>query len=188
MDNSVIYLILIILTFSVALNLKLTFSMLDTMHNLIAEKDRPFTPPVGEIIPNVKAKRLDTGEIITLPSSGQAVVCLFLSSTCPKCREKLSELEKLLPLLPVAGLTMWLVSQEPKWRLNRFLKGNKLASITVFVKKQDYKTLNPTQSSPFYLFMDHNTILEAGGFIGDENWQSFCEQMGEIVHETGTNR
>ncbi|MEW6731010.1 MAG: hypothetical protein AB1489_06715 [Acidobacteriota bacterium] len=181
MDTSVLYLILTILTLSVALNLKLTFSLLNTMRNLVA--DRPFTPPIGEIVPEVKAKRLDTGEIITIPGSGQATVCLFLSSTCPKCREKLPELEKLLPLLPVAGLSMWLVSQEPKWRIKRFLKSNGLASVAVFVKNHAYKTLNPTQTSPFYLFTDHKSMLEAGGLIGDENWQSFLEQMDEVASE-----
>jgi AhpC/TSA family len=187
MDMSILYLILTILTLSVALNLKLTFSLLNTMRNMAAEKDRPFIPPIGEIVPEVKAKRLGTGEIVVIPGSQQAAVCLFLSSTCPKCREKLPELEKLLPLLPVAGLSMWLVSQEPKWRLKRFLKNNQMASVAIFVNKQDYKILNPTQTSPFYLFTNHNAALEAGGLIGDENWQSFLEQMDEVASQTGVS-
>lgn len=180
MDSSFIYLILTILTFSVALNLALTFAVFNWLRNMSMAKDLPFTLPIGEKVPDVECRLLTTGESVLVSGKEQAVVLLFLSSTCPKCREKLPEIERLLPLSRVAGLSMRLVSQEAKWRLRRFLIGTSLPATTILANKRDYKTLNPTQTSPYYLFIDHAGHLEAGGFIGDENWLSFLVQMDGI--------
>ena len=38
-------------------------------------------------------------------------------------------------------------------------------------------------STPYYLFVNHLTELQAGGVIGDEDWQSFVQQMDEMREE-----
>ncbi|MGH8051864.1 MAG: peroxiredoxin family protein, partial [Arenimonas sp.] len=158
---------------------------LKSVRNMLMANELPFTLPVGEKVPVIDCKLLATGETVTVSGTGQAIVLVFLSSTCPKCREKLPEMERLLPLLQVAGVNMWLVSQESKWRLKHFLKETSLSAIATRVHKHDYKVLNPTQTSPYYLFIDHTGCLEAGGLIGDDNWLSFCAQMDEMEIAVG---
>lgn len=183
MNEQIIFLILAILVFSVALNLKLTFSVLNSLRNLAAAGEIPFTLPIGEAIPVIRAKRLLDGTKVEINKKPNAQVLVFLSSTCPKCREKLLEIERFLPLTAGAGLSISLVSQESKWRLKRFLRSDAMLSIAVRTNKFDYRSLNPTQTSPYYLFLDHETRLEAGGIIGDENWLSFCEQLNDLDSE-----
>jgi peroxiredoxin len=173
-DSNISYIILTVLTFSVALNLILTFSVLKSVRNMLIVNEALTS---GEKVPDVKCQLLTTGETVYVSSNQRAIVALFLSSACPKCREKLPEIEKLLPPLKMAGVSMWFLSKEPKWRLRNFLKASSVFQITALVSKQDYKTLNPNLTSPYYLFIDHNGYLETSGLIGDENWESFVSQM-----------
>ncbi len=50
---------------------------------------------------------------------------------------------------------------------------------------KNYKQLNPSVSTPFYLFVDHLGQLTSGGSIGDEDWLSFMTQMEEIKAISG---
>ena len=180
MDNTLLITILTVLALSVALNLKLTFALQKSLRNLISEGALPFALPIGEKVPTVTGKRLSDKQVLTLPSETEASVFLFLSSTCPKCKSKFPEIENFLPLLADASLNLWLVSQEPSWRLKRFLRKSALTGHVLMVDSQAFKSLNPNQVSPYYLFLDHTACLEAAGLIGDENWLSFLEQMNEM--------
>jgi len=180
MEIGVLYLVLGVLAFGVALSLRLSLAAVDAARHLAAARERQATPPPGEVIPAVMARPLQAGPRKHLAGLGMPSVLLFLSSTCPKCRQKLPELAGYLPQLEAAGLELWLVSREPAWRLRRFLRGSPLAQHALRVSMREYKELNPTMGSPLYLFVDEAGVLQAGGMIGDENWQSFQEQMREI--------
>lgn len=174
MNTDVIYLALAALSFAVALNLKLTIAALRT-----ARKERN-TPPalaVGQSVPAVVARTLDGARAVDLVAPAQPVVLLFLSSKCPKCRSKLAELAQMAPSAQQAGLAMWLVSEEPRWRLRQFLRGSKLAPLATRVNSAEYRLLNAGMTSPAYFFIDHEGILEAMGLIGDDNWQALREQL-----------
>ncbi|MYN01685.1 redoxin domain-containing protein [Pseudoduganella sp. DS3] len=179
MDSGVLYLVLGVLAFGVALALLLSLAAVDAARHLAAAGERLATPPRGEIIPAVTARPLQGGARRELPGAGMPAVLVFLSSTCPKCREKLPELANYLPHLDDAGLELWLVSREPRWRLRRFLRGSPLAAHTLRLDMRSYQALNPTLSSPFYLFVDEEGRLQTGGTIGDENWETFRQQMQE---------
>ena len=69
--------------------------------------------------------------------------------------------------------------------LKRFLAGSALPARTLRVDLKTLKAVNPTAASPYYAFLDAEGRLEAAGFIGDENWQSFREQMRELEQELG---
>ncbi|MED5523264.1 MAG: redoxin domain-containing protein [Pseudomonadota bacterium] len=173
--------VLLLLSLSVALNLYLTFRILRRL-------DEP--PQIPELLPTVPGGPLAAvigkslqGTKLALGQEGKASALLFLSSQCPKCREKLPQITELAELAEPAGLQLWLVSTESSARLRRFLASTPLLSRVVRVAARQHKRLNPTLSSPFYLFVDHLGQLEAGGHIGDENWQSFAEQMQQIRQE-----
>jgi hypothetical protein len=40
-------------------------------------------------------------------------------------------------------------------------------------------------ASPYYLFVDDDSVLKAQGMIGDENWQSFVVQTETMRSEIG---
>lgn len=180
MDAGLLYLVLGILSFGVALALRLALAAVDAARHLAAAGERQPTPPVGEVIPAAAARALAGRARKDLASLRMPAVLLFLSSTCPKCRQKLPEIESYLPRLDEAGLELWLVSREPGWRLRRFLRGSALLRHALRVNMRDYRSLNPTMGSPFYLFIDEAGRLQAGGTIGDENWLAFREQMLEL--------
>ena len=177
MDADTLHLVLGVLAFGLALNLKLTLSVLAASRNAAAAASTPFTLPEGERIPPVAARSLRDRAALALDAEGQPSVLLFLSSTCPKCRAKLPEISALLPLAQEAGVSLRLVSREPAWRLRRFLAGTPLAAVAARVSTKGYKALNPTMTSPYYVFLDQDARLQAGGIIGDDNWASFQDQL-----------
>ncbi|USX28088.1 hypothetical protein NHH73_07345 [Oxalobacteraceae bacterium OTU3CINTB1] len=179
MDSQIIYLALAVLAFAVALNLKLTISVL---HAALEERDAgaPLTP--GEAVPQVSGQPLAARFAPWSPPrrpvlEGRPAALLFLASGCPKCHGKLAELERLLPAALHAGLDVRLVSHESAWRLRRFLGGRLPSSQVLRLRRSDYRLLNPTGVSPAYLFVDHAGILEARGFIGDDNWLALRAQL-----------
>jgi peroxiredoxin len=175
MDGQILYLTLAALAFGIALNLKLTLSVLraSRRERHVAEGLVP-----GQPVPPVTARTL-TRDRVQLVGNGQSSVLLFLSSKCPKCRSKLPELEQMLTAARQEGLAIWLVSEEPAWRLRGFLRGYALLSVAARVKLKDYMALNATLLSPAYFFVNHDGMLEATGLIGDENWLGLRAQLSE---------
>ncbi|HEX5794054.1 MAG TPA: hypothetical protein VFY01_12325 [Rheinheimera sp.] len=177
MDATVLYIVLGVMLFSLTLNLMLTLNIMRVIRRLPLANVQPLTPPLQAVIPSVPATLLHSKQRISFNAGQQPAVLVFLSSRCPKCEEKKAEVEALLPLADAAELHIWLVSSESSWRTKRFLSSMALQQRAVFTRQKHYKTLNPRQVSPFYLFIDHEARLQAGGTLGDDNWQSFREQM-----------
>ncbi len=75
---------------------------------------------------------------------------------------------------------MWIVSTENERQMMGFLRAPCLWSATVIVDDDTYTRLNPQGASPFYIFIDDQHTLQASGFIGDDNWQQFVAQVGEL--------
>lgn len=174
MDGQVLYPALAALCAAVALNLRLTISTLRAARAM-ASPALPLAP--GQQMPAVAARRLPGRAPLQLAGAGQAWALLYLSSQCPKCRDKLADIDLLLDAAEEAGLAMWLVSEEPAWRLRRFLRGRRLPQRTALVSRRDYKHLNPNHASPAYQFVNHEGVLEAAGFIGDADWLALCSQL-----------
>lgn len=184
MSENALYVILTVLTFSVALNLKLTFYLLRALKTQSMTREPPFTLPIGDKVPVLLGRALGTRHKVSFPVVKKPTVLVFLLSGCPKCNEKLPEISRLVPLLDNAGLQLWFVSSEPAWRITRFLKEQPLLqSVTVRISASNVKAINPTVSSPYYVFIDELGELKAAGSIGDDDWQSFRSQMDEINGE-----
>ncbi|WP_102794633.1 hypothetical protein [Bowmanella denitrificans] len=182
MEQSLLYLCLLLLALGLALNLKLTFYLYYRIHNPPPPVALTQVPP-GERLVLPKARQWLSGCKVELEADQQARVLLFLSSRCDKCREKLPQLSTLPPLAEQAGVRLWLLSTEPDKRLRRFLTDSPLIDHLLKLDKKAYQSLNPSWSSPFYLFIDHAGYLQAAGTIGDEDWQSFMQQMDEVSSE-----
>ena len=177
MPDGVLAVVLLVLALSVALNLKLTFSLLATVRALA--EGLPVPLQAGMALPAVMGRTLLARTGVALPAAERAGVLLFLSSQCPKCRTKLAEIDGLLAPARVAGVDIYLVSQEPAWRLRRFLHATGLPQVAVRLGRSGYRRLNPRLMSPAYVFVGHDGIVQASGMVGDDDWRSFCAQMDE---------
>ena len=86
----------------------------------------------------------------------------------------------MLPSMEEVGVQFWLVGMGGRWSVKRFLKGSGLTERALIIEAEHRKKLNPSRSSPFYMFVDENFVLQASGLLGDENWLGFVEQMQEV--------
>lgn len=182
MDRQLLLLILAILAFGLAFNLYLSLSVLRRTR---MERDMPAEPaPMpGERAPQLPARHMDTRARASLLPAGQACALLFLSARCDKCRERLPQVAALLPAAAAAGLALRIPSIEPAFRLRRFLRGTPLAGLVWQLRLDDYKRLNPRLAAPAYMFVNHEGVIEAAGLIGDENWLSLVDQLGQSEAE-----
>lgn len=174
MDGAILHLVLAVLAFAMAGNVWLSLAVLRASRR---ERVAPVALETGQALPQVTARLLAGGRRVQPGADGQPAVLLFLASRCPKCREKLAALERLLPQADAAGLALWLVSEEPARRLRAFFGSAALQAATARVSLRDYRLLNPQMSSPSYVFADHQGAVQATGLIGDENWLSLLEQL-----------
>ena len=167
MDTTTLQLVLAALAFAIAGNIWLSLAVLRASRR---ERSAPTALVPGEPLPAVQARPLAGGARFQPGASGQAAVLLFLASRCPKCAEKLAGVAQLLPLAHAAGLDLWLLSEEPPRRLRAFLPGALLQGATARLALRDYRKVNPTMSSPSYVFVNHQGMVEAAGLVGDADW------------------
>lgn len=174
MDEPTLYLVLALLAFALAFNLQLTLAVLRAARREL-HPALPLAP--GERLPAVDANALEGGAPVRLGAPGQACALLFLSSQCPKCRTSVAHVAALTAPACAAGLSLWLVSTEPRWRLRGLLRGSALARHTLRLARADYRRLNPTGASPAYLFVGHEGVVEAFGVVGDDGWRALEDQL-----------
>ena len=180
MESQLIYFILIVLIIVTALNLKLTLGLLKIINSPPVDVNSQLPVNIGEKLPVVLARSLNKKGNEKIYDDGIPTVLVFLSSKCPVCREKIPEIESIYTKSGDAGVALHLITKESKSRIRNFFSDSKLLAAILFISNTGYKALNPTQASPYYLFIDHEQRLQACGTIGDENWQSFVEQMNNV--------
>lgn len=184
-DIDVIYIALSFIALILALNLLLTFSLakrLDSAGLLVASI--PKVALENTYVDNFRASRLIDKSGLILPQDKQPAVWLFLSSQCPKCHDTLPLLEPLLPLCESAQVSIQLITMESRKQMQRFLANSSLLQHCLLLKRKDYLRLNPSLTSPGYLFINHDGLIEAEGMIGDANWLSFEQQLATAI-DTG---
>lgn len=159
----------------VLFNLLLTFGLIRRANA------RPGMPPVetlnvGEPAPAFTAVTLD-GEMVTLAQfAGQQLVLVFMSSTCAPCREKIPELQALVPRLADAGVVLALLFRETAAEIKPFATQHNL-TMPIWLAPPpnslwpDYKAAG----TPFYCVIDANHEVAITGFFGPE-WQAFVQQ------------
>jgi hypothetical protein len=180
MERQILLTALAILAFGMALNLHLSLAVLRRQR---MDKDIPAAPAPGDRLPHIQARGPGARGRQALAPAGQACALLFLSSKCDKCRAHLPDLSTLLPVATAAGLAIRIVSIEPWYRLRRFLDGTPLAAAAYRIRLEDYKKLNPTLTSPAYLFVDHEGSIAASGLIGDADWLGLRAQLAQAGAE-----
>ena len=134
--------------------------------------------PIGEALPAVQAHRATTGErISTSDMAGRAAVVVFLAASCKACNEKLPQLEQLRTQMRAENVALWIIGMDSPRRMKHWLARSPLLEHLLLMQSKPRRLLNPTSGSPFYIFIDHRQTVQASGFLGDADWQSFLEQM-----------
>lgn len=173
--------VLVFLTLAVAVNTFLMVRMAAVLRNLVPAPQR-LALPIGEVLPAVEARRATTGQhVSTAEITGRAAVIVFLSASCKACNEKLPQLEQLRTPMHAENVALWIVGMDSQRRMKRWLDQSPLIEHLLSMQPKPRRQLNPTSGSPFYIFVDHRLIVQASGFLGDADWQSFLEQMAQAA-------
>lgn len=183
MDYFLLHLILFSLILSVILNLSLTLYLFKYVRLLNKEKQDapPLTLPPGYIIEDFKARLINENQIVALEDNSSVII--FLSEKCGLCRSKVPQLEFLLPAVEKVDVSLWINLVDNVSAKDSFLSESPLINKAISIDKELIRTLNPRTASPFYLLIDHKKELQASGMIGDDNWNSFIEQMENILKQ-----
>jgi hypothetical protein len=87
----------------------------------------PPTLPIGQLIPAFEGRaRADGRRVASAELAGQAAVLLFLSSGCPKCRGTVPELQRILPAIRGAGVSLWIIPADSRHDISPLLGGSAL--------------------------------------------------------------
>lgn len=180
MNSTLLLLLLGFLMLVVLLNLWMTFRIILTVKYLRLGNDTQEQLPLGAILPDFTATKLSDNSITqTTDYRDYAKVWIFLSSACDKCKGKLPQLDRLRPHTHDAGVYMNILSEESPRLINGFLADTRLQGNTLLIDESTRKAMNPQGASPYYMFVDNQSILQAQGFIGDENWSIFVSQLND---------
>ncbi len=179
LNEATLMFILGFLIFSVALNLWLTFRLTRALRFLaLPTKTAPERLTPGTQISDFPLDRMSDKQKATLYEYDEyAKVLVFITSKCDKCKSKVPELRTSIENAKDLGVLLWILSLETKKRMKDFLQDDALLNATMHTDQLTYDYLNPQGASPYYLFIDAENTLQAEGFIGDENWMDFMEQL-----------
>lgn len=172
--------LVVLLILVVAFNVLLSFRTAKLVTKL-AFASLPDHVPIGEVLPDFQARAVLSGRRLSAVEilSEQATVLVFLSPGCEKCRQKLPELERMLPLMREAGVSLWVIAAGPKHLLRKYFAATALLPLVLQVRAKYQRLLNPKYAAPFYIFIGPQRVAQASSLIGDEDWLSFRSQIGD---------
>ena len=175
-DNSLTYFVLLVVTFATALNLFLT------LRGAAVQSAKRTRAPVGERVPAFVGRNLADGRrVASKELLGRSLALVFLSPACPKCREKIADLQEILPATKTVGLNFWIAGALQADDLSQFLAGSPLLDYAFDIDQRTRRILNPLHATPYYVFIDDQLIVRVSDYLGDENWRDFIEQMREAA-------
>lgn len=181
LSPALLVVVLVVLVALILLNLVLTLRLAAIVQQ--REYDRlPLAFPVGAPLPAFTAHRHQDGA--TVPSSalsGSAAVLVFLSPACGDCRRRRLELTELHPAIVASGVGLWVFGAGARRRVRAFFEGTPLAAHVMSIRAGVRRRLNARNAAPFYLFVDAAGTVVASGFVGNEDWNSFTDQMREAL-------
>lgn len=180
LDSTLLSLLVVALAVLAAINLFLSLR-LTTLVGALAHARLPDTVPIGAALPDFRARALNDGRRVDADTllAERAAVLVFLSPGCKSCLERLPELRRMQPLMEEAGVALWVIGNGRERRLRAYFESTGLLSRALRVSDSDMRMLNPKYSAPFYIFVDATRVVQASDLIGDANWLSFRDQIGD---------
>jgi len=131
----------------------------------------------GDTAPDFKAITLDGIEVTLKDYLNQSIVFVFVSSKCAPCKERIFEIEKILPIAEKAGVNIILVSNDDletsKEHFSVYSNFNDvlIAPRTENQFMNDYKV----PATPYFCLVNNEGLVQANGFF-DRKWSSLVIQ------------
>jgi len=178
----VIIFIFALVTFNLVLTLKL-IKLISINHSLNTIKS-PLK--IGSTLVNFSAKQEFNNTEVDFTNNSSALVLIFLNSDCQACKEKINDVNEIINLSIDQNVYPYIITAEPNKKFHSFLNNTYLLEYLLLVDNSTYDKLNPQGASPSYLFINESNVIEAEGFIGDENWTGLKRQLN-YQEERATN-
>jgi hypothetical protein len=187
-DPTLLALLVAALSALLAFNLFLSLRLIRIV-NMLARARLPDTVPIGDLLPGFHARALADADGRRIRSDAllgdEAAVLVFLSPGCKACLARQPELDRMRPLMDAAGVALWVIAQGRPRRLREYFASTQLLPRVLRISDRDLRVLNPKHSAPFYIFVGADGIVQASDLVGDENWMSFREQVGDLDRPAG---
>lgn len=169
--------VLAFLSIATTLNLGLLLRLWHQMPNRIDPPDLMF--PTGVQMNSFKGVSRRAGPI-EIAAGQTAYAFVFLSKGCPKCRASAPAVMDVARNAAGHGVAIWVAATD---RLTAADLGQPedFEAFFLDLSPTTYAMLNPRRASPAYLFVSSDMMAQASGFIGDANWRSFADQLGEMA-------
>ena len=178
--------LVVVLTLALAFNFFLYLRMSKLVTQLVFAR-LPDSVPIGETLPDFHGCLVMDGRRISAADmlAEEATVLVFLSRGCEKCRQRLPELERMLPLMQEAKVSLWVIGTGQKRLLRKYFETTVLLPQVLQIHAKYQRLLNPKYAAPFYIFIDPQRVVQASSLIGDDDWLSFRSQIGDMGSDDG---
>jgi hypothetical protein len=133
--------------------------------------------PAGARIAEISGENRD-GADVRIAAGDTAYVLVFLSKGCPKCRAVAGEVASAAGRSADRGVELWIVATDGLTAADVGMDPA-LDAHVLELRGSAYAMLNPRRASPAYLFVASDLVVQAGGFVGDEDWRAFAAQLAE---------
>lgn len=178
MTLSFLYAVLVAISFIVAANSFILFRMARrfqqqnpvTLEQKLLASETPLPKFNGKMAMNDQPVQRET-------FIGKPGVIVFIAARCTMCQQKMPELHEVAEKSSSLGIDFLVVGVDPLKRILPVVTNTPLHRFTVDLPKSSKHALNPSRSSPIYIFYDHDGIVKATNIVGDENWQGFLAQI-----------
>lgn len=173
-----LYLLIICLALFSAFNFLLTLKLGNIVSELSLALPGEHSPLIGRQLPPIKARAIATSRVVEIQAkTNSAFAIIFIAPACPKCVAKIPEIVKLTEEARRLSLTIWVVCTATRRQSKRFLNQTPLLDYAITLPEDIRKVVNPSNISPYYVFLEQDLKILATGMLGDQNWDSFKDQV-----------
>ncbi|CAM4332533.1 redoxin domain-containing protein [Pseudoalteromonas ostreae] len=155
---------------SLILNIIIIKKLMDAKNQLSAPTFNLSTFPAISAI-----SLLDHSSIETKIHTPSALI--FLATNCPKCKSKIEKIEKMTSSAHKQGVAVKIIIHNQMSDIERFFNRSSLIKDIWQLSFDDYRTINPLEISPAYLFVNEKSEIEGQGMVDDESWHYFEQQI-----------
>jgi hypothetical protein len=143
-------------------------------------QERASRPPApGRPLPGFAGRSLDGAERVGPESlGGRPAVLVFVGAGCPKCHASLPVLKALLGGMDRAGVSLRIIPLALDRQPFPEVTNDPLLRPLVWpLGLGACLRLNPNLETPYYLFVDHLSVVQATGLLDDDDWRGFVDQL-----------
>jgi len=178
MDSQLLYFVISVFTLVLMLNSWIILRLVKKTGDQRDGKPAEILTLVGAKFPDAKAyyfsrkfPDLDFGDI------DSSFVMVFLSDKCPICSDVAIQLQKIYAAIKRNELGLYIVPTGPHNPVLKMFNEHEIGDQIIQLDPIAFRMLNPDYTSPLYIFVGEDRLIEATDIVGDEDWISFTKQL-----------